>query len=430
MNKLEIKSIKGMHDCLPNDIYIYQYVEKIFRILIKSYCFQEIRFPILERTSLFSRSLGVDSNLFINKEMYSFIDRNGLNISLRPEGTIGCVRAYLQNNLFLNNFLNKFWYLGPMFRYENTQKGRFRQFYQIGVEVFGAKNISVDLELILIIKKLWEKLGILDVLTLEINSIGSIEDRNKYFVYMKNFLKNKKDKIIFKNINFNKINFFRLLNSKNKKIKIFFKNFPKIINFINSVSLFNFKKLCKYLNILGVNYKINYDLVRGLDYYNDFVFEWTSNYLGNKKSICSGGRYDNLISCLSKFNIPAIGFAIGLDRLVMLLNQLNKNKFIFNNIDVYIISSFNNESRLLGIKIVEKILNYFSNSIIVYNDYIKYKNLGKKISKVIKLNPRIVIIIDKNEIINDYLTIKSICLNKQKKILYKDIINNIILFLK
>ncbi len=429
MDKLEIKSIKGMHDCIPNDIYIYQYVEKIFKFLMKNYSFKEIRFPILEKTSLFHRNIGLNS-FILDKEMYSFIDRNGLNISLRPEGTIGCVRAYIQNNLFLNKFLNKFWYLGPMFRYENTQKGRFRQFYQIGLEVFGTKNISIDLELILIIKRLWEKLGVINFLNLEINSIGSIEDRNNYVIYVKKFFKNNKNNFFINDLNYNKINFFRLLDSKNIEIKNLYKNFPRIIDFINKKSLFNFEELCKNLNILGINYKINYNLVRGLDYYNDFVFEWTSNFLGVKKSVCSGGRYDNLIKNISKFSIPAVGLAIGLDRLVILLKKIKKYKYINNKVDIYIISSFNKKSRLLGIKIVEKILNYFSNSISVYNDHIKYKNLGLKISRVIKLNPRILIIIDKNELINNYVTIKSIFLNKQKKISYKNIINNIVFFLK
>ncbi len=429
MNKLKIKSIKGMHDCIPNDIYIYQYIEKTFRCLIKSYSFKEIRFPILEETSLFQRSIGLNTNI-VNKEMYSFIDRNGLSISLRPEGTIGCVRAYIQNNLFLDKILNKFWYLGSMFRYENTQKGRFREFHQIGLEIFGSKNISLELELILIIKRLWKKLGLIDFLNLEINSIGSIEDRNKYFIYLKNFLKNNKNNFDINNLNYDRINFFRLLDSKNIKIKSLCKNFPKIIDFINKKSLFYFNELCKNLNILGVNYKINYNLVRGLDYYNDFVFEWTSNLGDIKKSFCSGGRYDNLTNIISKFSIPAVGLAIGLDRLVILLKEIKKYKYINNKIDVYIISSFNRESELLGIKIVEEILDYFTNSINVYNDHIKYKNLGIKISRVIKLSPRIIIIIDKNELINNYITIKSVLLNKQKKIFYKDIINNIIFFLK
>ncbi len=428
MSKLLVKSVKGMHDCIPNDILIYRNIESIFKILMKIYCFQEIRLPIIEKTSLFNRSLGLYNNI-VSKEMYSFVDRNGLNLSLRPEGTAGCLRAYIQNNLFSNKILNKLWYLGPMFRYENTQKGRFRQFYQIGVEVFGYKNISIDIELILIIKKLWEKLGVVNLLNLEINCIGSIKDRNKYLVNIKKVIYNKKNGVL-NNLDFNKINFFRLLDSKNKKIKDFCNNLPRIIDFVNCDSLYSFKKLCKNLTILGINYKINYKLVRGLDYYNDFVFEWTINY-GGKKSICSGGRYDNLSKHLSKFSIPAVGFAIGLDRLVDLLKDSNKNIFINkNNIDVYIISSFNNKSKILGIKIMEKIFDYFYDSVSIYNDYSEYKNLGKKISKIIKLKPRIIIIIDKNEIINNFITIKNVFLNVQKKVFFKDIINTVINFLK
>ncbi len=430
MSKLQIKSLKGMHDCIPNDISIYRNIENIFEKLMKNYFFQEIRLPILEKTSLFSRSLGLHNYVY-NKEMYSFMDRNGLNLSLRPEGTAGCVRAYIQNNLFLNKILNKLWYLGPMFRYENTQKGRFRQFYQIGVEVFGYTNISIDIELILIIKRLWEKLGIANLLCLEINSIGSLEDRNKYLIYIKKKIGNTKKKF-FKHFDLNKINFFRLLDNKNKKIKKKYYSFPKIIDFINENSLYNFKKLCNNLTTLGINYKINYNLVRGLDYYNDFVFEWTSDYLGIKKSICSGGRYDNLARCLSKFSIPAVGFALGLDRLVLLLkNNKKKDIFIYKNmIDIYIISSFNNKTRLLGIKIMEKIINYFPNSIKIYNDYNKYKNLGKKIFKILKLKPRIVIIIGRNELNNNFITIKDVVLNQQKKVSYKNVLDIVINFLK
>ncbi len=430
MSKLQIKSLKGMHDCIPNDISIYRNIENIFEKLMKNYSFQEIRLPILEKTSLFSRSLGLHNYVY-NKEMYSFMDRNGLNLSLRPEGTAGCVRAYIQNNLFLNKILNKLWYFGPMFRYENTQKGRFRQFYQIGVEVFGYTNISIDIELILIIKRLWEKLGIVNLLRLEINSIGSLEDRNKYLIYIKKKIGNTK-KNFFKNFDLNKINFFRLLDNKNKKIKDKYYSFPKIIDFINENSLYNFKKLCNNLTALGISYKINYNLVRGLDYYNDFVFEWTSDYLGIKKSICSGGRYDNLARCLSKFSIPAVGFALGLDRLVLLLkNNKKKDVFIYKNmIDIYIISSFNNKTRLLGIKIMEKIINYFPNSIKIYNDYNKYKNLGKKIFKILKLKPRIIIIIGQNELNNNFITIKDVVLNQQKKVSYKNVLDIVINFLK
>ncbi len=422
MNNLKIKSLRGMHDYLPNDIYIYKYIENCIRKIMCNYSFKEIRFPLIEKTELFNKSISKNCNISL-KEMYSFIDRSGRNLSLRPEGTIGCSRAYIQNNLFLEKFFNKLWYIGPMFRYEKPQKGRLREFYQVGMEIFGSNSFFLDIELLIITKRLWNNLGINNFLCLEINNIGSILDRNNYISFIiKNFGNDIKK--FFGSLN--NINLFRLLDNKNNKFYKIFSNFPKIIDFINKKSLLNFDKICNKLDLLGIKYKINNYLVRGIDYYNDFVFEWKSNFLNKKYTVCAGGRYNNLISNLSGMYIPAVGCALGLERLFIFLNDC-KSKILnyFDNIDIYILSSYNNKSKILGITIVEKILNSNLNSLKIYNDYILKIKINKLILKIIKSNIRILIIIDKREINGNYITLKDLYLNYQKKIN----INNLIFFL-
>ncbi len=422
MSNFKINNVKGMYDCIPNDIYIYQYVENILRKLMWNYSFEEIRFPIIENNYLFSKVIN-NKDDFLFKEMYFLNNRNREILNLRPEGTICCVKTFIKNNLFSKKFLYKLWYLGSMFRYEKPQKGRLREFNQVGVEIFGSKSINLEIELLLFTKRLWKILGLEKFLTLEINTIGSLNDRYKYIDYI-NKLLIKENKNITNLVNSKNINIFRLLDSKDKKIKMIFSKYPKFIEFVNKKSVFNFNKLCKSLDDLNITYKINTNLVRGLDYYNDFVFEWTNNkFFNSQNSICGGGRYDNLVNNLCNLSIPAAGFAIGIDRLVILLKDCNKSKLNFGfYVDIYIISSYNSRSRWLGNLILEKILNSNLNSLKVYNDYIWCKNLSKKISKVISLKPRILIIIDKCEINYNYITVKDLFFNKQKKIFYKNII--------
>ncbi len=414
-----------MKDYIPNDIFLYQYVEKKFKKLINSYSFSEIRFPVLENSFLYNKNFYKEnSSLFLN-QMYSFNDKNGLNISLRPEGTMSCVRMFLQNKLF-NNFLKKFWYIGPMFRYEKPQKGRLRQFNQIGLEILGNSNISSSLELILIVNRLWNILDINNLLVLEINSIGTLNDRKNYINNL-NILLKKKDYYI-NNIKIDKIDFniFRIIDSNNKDYINFLKNFPSIINFLNKKSLCNFNKLCKFLYKFNINFKINRNLFRGLNYYNDFVFEWKYKPWYSQNAICAGGRYDNLIKNLSKINIPSVGLAIGLDRLILLLKEKKKLNNLNKKIDIYIISYYNEKTKLLGFNIIEKILNsdlFFLN---IYNDYFKYKNLNKVILKVLKLNCKILIIIGKKEISNNIITIKDLYLNNKYNVSIKKNIINII----
>lgn len=419
MNNLKIKSLRGMNDYLPDDIYIYQYIENIIKNIMNSYSFKEIRFPIIENSDLFNKLINYN-NIISSKEMYSFTDRGKRKLVLRPEGTLCCSRYYIKNNLFLKKNFNKLWYIGPMFRYERPQKGRFRQFHQFGIEIFNSKSFSSNLELFFIINRLWKILNINKFLYLEINTIGSINDRKKYIIYV---IKNFKKDILNNFGSIKKFNLFKLLDNKNKKINKIFKNFPKIINFVNKKSLLYFKKLCNILNLFGISYKINNNLVRGLDYYNDLVFEWKSNFLKKNYTICAGGRYDFLINKLYNISIPAIGCALGLERLFIFLNDCKKiNNINKNYIDIYILSSYNKKSKILGLSILEKILNSKLNIYKIYNDYIWKGKVKKLILRVLNINVKILIIIDKNEINGNYITVKDLYLNIQRK----TNINNII----
>ncbi len=421
MKNLKYRSLKGMYDCFYKNVYLYQYIEKIFKKLMINYCFNEIRFPILERTMLFKNIC--HNNNIINKEMYSFEDRNGLNISLRPEGTICCVRLCLENNLFDFNSFLKLWYIGSMFRYENSQKGRYRQFNQMGIEIFGSKNINIDLEVLLISKRLFDILGVYNFLSLEINFIGDLYERQCYIDYLIKYIKEKNIKL---NMNNCFSNVLKLINSNNKKIKHLFSNSLKIKDFLSKKSLLNFKKLCSKLDFFGFKYVINYNLMRGLDYYNNLVFEWKSNVFNFKKTVCAGGRYDSLVSCMSEIDFPAIGFAVGLERLGIIFEFSKKNLSFFNNkIDIYIISSFNEKTKMLGVYILEMLLDFSFNSLKIYNDCIYNKNMSNKIKKILDMNVRVLIIIGEKEINNNFITLKDLLNNKLFR-LSKDKISNVI----
>ncbi len=413
MNKFEIKSIKGICDYLPKNILLYQYIENCFKNIVECYFFKEIRFPIIEYTSLFNKIINnYDS---IKKQMYSFYDKNKINISLRPEGTIGCIKSYINNKLFLNKIYNKLWYIGPMFRYEKPQKGRFRQFYQMGLEIFSYDNLEIDVELILVIKRFFNKIGVLDNLILEINTIGSILDRKKYISFLLSFL--KKNKYINNNKKY--FNPLRLLDSKNKNIVKLLNSFPKMFGFINKESKKRFNNFCKILDKFNIKYNINYNLVRGLDYYNDLVFEWKCNKLGSQSTVCAGGRYNKLSKYLFNLYIPAIGCAFGLERLFIILNNKNNKK---EYIDIFIISVLKKKNKLLCLFLMEKLLNFYPN-LKINIDYVDKKKINKSILCSLKLNISVLIILGKKEIDNNFITLKDIKNNKQY-IIYINLNNN------
>ncbi|WMY97445.1 MAG: histidine--tRNA ligase [Arsenophonus sp.] len=381
MNK-KIQSIKGMHDCLPDDTRIFQRIEKIIKEILFSYGFNEIRTPIVEQTDLFIKTIGTFSDI-VHKEMYTFLDKNGFSVSLRPENTLGCVRAVIQHNLCYE-FIQRLWYLGPMFRYERPQMGRYRQFYQLGVEVFGISDPEIDAELIIMSARFWKKLGILNHINLQINSIGSIESRINYSRDLIIFLRKYKkyfDSSLWEKINLNPL---RILDSKKELIQEILKEAPVLFDYLDKKSKNHFNVLSNFLNEANIKYIINYKLVRGLDYYNSTVFEWITNKLGSQNAICSGGRYDFLIEKLGGIQKPAIGFAIGVERLILLMKKINNNLFIQKEyIDLFLIRNTTISSSKM-IFFSEKIRDYFPKLklIVDYNRNVLEKQL--KIAKKYK----------------------------------------------
>ncbi|CAL4322520.1 Histidine--tRNA ligase [Buchnera aphidicola (Protaphis terricola)] len=420
MNK-KINSIRGMHDYFNQDLNIWNILEKNFKQVLNSYAYEEIKFPILERTEIFQRTIGKVTDI-IEKEMYSFIDKNGHSLTLRPEGTVGCVRALIQNNLLYKK-KQKFWYLGPMFRYERPQYGRYRQFYQLGAEIFGLDTIDIDLEIILLTNRLWKMLGINSYLTLEINSIGLRLDRIKYQEKLIYFLEQNKSYLDDESKQRLYNNPLRILDSKNLNIQKILKKAPLLSNYINKKSIDKFNNLCHMINLYKIKYKYNPNLVRGLDYYNDTVFEWKSKNIGSKNTICAGGRYDFLVQELGGKKTSAIGFAIGIERLILLIKKLNIFPYDIEKINIYIIF-IGEENKTYAINLSEEIRNIYPKLKI----FINFLNisLSKKIKHAVESCARIVILIGENEVKKNFYLVKELK-NKKESYLSK---NELILKIK
>lgn len=334
----DIKAIRGMYDVLPSESPRWQYLENSVRQVLAQYGYREIRMPIVEQTNLFKRSIGEVTDI-VEKEMYTFEDRNGESLTLRPEGTAGCVRAALQHGL-LHNQIQRLWYQGPMFRYEKPQKGRNRQFYQIGVETFGMTGPDIDAEVILLSARLWKQLGILNQVQLELNTLGSSEARANYRQALVGYLEGVKDQLDEDSQRRLYTNPLRILDSKDKGTQALLNDAPDFKDFIDNESLQHFDQLCTRLTDAGVSYVLNPRLVRGLDYYGKTVFEWTTTALGAQGTVCAGGRYDGLVEQLGGKPVPAVGFAMGVDRLLLLLTELNViPDSVDQTVDLYIVAA-------------------------------------------------------------------------------------------
>lgn len=332
-----IQAIRGMNDYLPADTAIWQRIEGTLKQVLASYGFSEIRLPIVEQTPLFKRAIGEVTDV-VEKEMYTFDDRNGESLTLRPEGTAGCVRAGIEHGLLYNQE-QRLWYIGPMFRYERPQKGRYRQFHQIGAEVFGLQGPDIDAELIMMTARWWKALGIAEHVSLELNSIGSLEARANYRDALVAFLEQHKDKLDEDCKRRMYSNPLRVLDSKNADIQLLLNDAPTLNEYLDEDSRAHFDGLCSLLDDAGIAYTVNQRLVRGLDYYNRTVFEWVTNSLGSQGTVCAGGRYDGLVEQLGGRATPAVGFAMGLERLVLLVQAVNPEFEPTRIVDVYVIAS-------------------------------------------------------------------------------------------
>ena len=316
-----INAIRGMNDILPEATPRWQQLETALRSLMQRYGYREIRLPVVEPTPLFKRAIGEVTDI-VEKEMYSFEDRSGESLTLRPEGTAGCVRACLEHGL-THNQSPKLWYTGPMFRYERPQKGRYRQFHQFGVETFGQAGADMDAELILMTARLWQSLGLTDVVSLEINSLGESEGRAAYRQALVTYLEQFRTQLDDDSQRRLTTNPLRILDSKDASTQAILVNAPQLSDYLDEGSRQHFATLCAQLDACGVTYRVNPNLVRGLDYYNKTVFEWVTTALGSQGTVCAGGRYDGLVAQLGGQATPAVGFAIGLERLVLLLDAVH-----------------------------------------------------------------------------------------------------------
>lgn len=373
-----LQAIRGMNDLLPESIATWQFVESSFRHLMKQYAYNEIRTPIVEKTELFKRSIGEVTDI-VEKEMYTFEDRNGDSLSLRPEGTACCVRACLQNGL-LHNQQQRLWYMGPMFRHERPQKGRYRQFHQMGVETFGMAGSDIDVELIAMIARFWKIIGIDNDVRLEINSLGTAESRTAYKAILVDYLSQHKSSLDEDSLRRLETNPLRVLDSKNPDLKDIISQAPKLLDHLDDESALYFKRLCSQLDALNIEYVINTSLVRGLDYYSQTVFEWVTESLGAQGTVCAGGRYDGLVEQLGGKATTAIGFAMGIERLVSMVEQ-EAIEIDNNNIDVYVIIA-GDKTQQYGFSLVEKIRDSLPDlSVLVNCDGGSFKSQMKRADK-------------------------------------------------
>lgn len=348
----KIQAIRGMNDLLPADSPKWQYVEAVVADILQRYGYQEIRFPVVESTELFKRSIGEVTDI-VEKEMYTFEDRNGDSLTLRPEGTACCVRACEENGLLYNQ-TQRLWYMGPMFRHERPQKGRYRQFHQIGVETFGIQGPDIDAEVLLISARILRELGVFEHVQLQLNSLGSVEARNAYKSALVSYLTNFKDQLDEDSQRRLDSNPLRILDSKDANTQRLLDSAPVLLDYLDEESKQHFDGLKALLDAAEIPYVVNPRLVRGLDYYGKTAFEWVTDKLGSQSTVCAGGRYDSLVEQLGGKSTPAVGFGIGLERLVLLIEALEAfPEGLDQQADVYLVAT--GDVALAAMRLAEKI---------------------------------------------------------------------------
>ncbi|EMB4305839.1 TPA: histidine--tRNA ligase [Pseudomonas aeruginosa] len=349
-----LQAIRGMNDILPEQTPAWRYLERTFAGLLDGYGYSEIRLPILEFTELFARGIGEGTDV-VDKEMYTFLDRNGESLTMRPEGTAGCVRAVLEHGLSGGGQVQKLWYTGPMFRYEKPQKGRYRQFHQIGVEVFNLPGPDIDAELIILTWRLWQKLGMADAVTLQLNTLGSSEARARYRGALVAYLQERFEQLDEDSQRRMTTNPLRILDSKVESTQALLVGAPTLHDYLDEESIAHFEGLKARLDAVGLRYEINQKLVRGLDYYCRTAFEWVTDKLGAQGTVCGGGRYDGLVSQFGGKPTPGVGFAMGVERLVLLLETLGVIPAELNRpADLYV-CAFGEPAELAALTLAEQL---------------------------------------------------------------------------
>jgi len=409
----KIQAIRGMNDLLPKDSNLWTFVERHMSDLFASYGYKNIRTPVVEKTDTFCRAIGQATDI-VEKEMYSWKESNGDSLSLRPEGTAGCVRMMIEHNLPREG-IQKVFYQGAMFRHERPQKGRYRQFHQAGLEVFGAPDAKVDAELMMITHSLWQKLGLKNI-TLEINTLGSSEARASYRDILIDYFSSHKDQLDEDSLRRLETNPLRILDSKNPTMQDLINNAPKLMAHLDEESAQHFEQFKAYLNALNIDFVINTRLVRGLDYYNRSVFEWTTTDLGAQGTICAGGRYDSLVEKMGGKPTPAVGLAIGLERLILLL-EAQEVTTQQQQLAIYIITP-DKEAQLKSMQIASTLHQALAN-VTIYND-ITMGSLKSQFKKADKAGADFALILGEEELNNDQVSIKPLKSQEQQLTLSLD----------
>lgn len=397
----DIQAIRGMNDCLPQDTPVWQYLEQMIRTTVSSYGYDEIRFPIVEMTELFKRSIGEVTDI-VEKEMYTFEDRNGDSLTLRPEGTACCVRAGNQHGLLYNQE-QRLWYMGPMFRHERPQKGRYRQFHQFGLEAFGMNGPDIDAEVIILTARLWQQLGLAPYVKLELNSLGSNAARAAYRDKLVAYLEQHQELLDEDSQRRLHSNPLRVLDSKNPAMAEMLSKAPQLLDHLDEESAAHLEGLKQRLTAAGISFEINPRLVRGLDYYNRTVFEWVTTNLGSQGTVCAGGRYDGLVEQLGGKATPAVGFAMGMERLVLLLQSLDLVPAVSNNADLYLMP-LGEAAELAAVSVAEQLRSALPGKRIVM--HCGGGNLKKQLKRADKSGAAVGLLLGDDELASGQVTLK------------------------
>ncbi|GAB7194996.1 histidine--tRNA ligase [Dickeya oryzae] len=411
-----IQAIRGMNDYLPAETALWQRIEDSLKQVLRGYGYSEIRTPLVEQTSLFKRAIGEVTDV-VEKEMYTFEDRNGDSLTLRPEGTAGCVRAGIEHGILYNQE-QRLWYTGPMFRHERPQKGRYRQFHQLGCEVFGLKGPDVDAEMILMTARWWRVLGIDQHVSLELNSIGSLDARARYRDALIAFLEQHKDLLDDDCLRRMYTNPLRVLDSKNAQVQSLLDNAPVLTDYLDDDSRAHFDELCELLTQSGIPYKINPRLVRGLDYYNRTVFEWVTTSLGSQGTVCGGGRYDGMVEQLGGSSTPAVGFGMGLERLVLLVQEVNPAFAAPPAVDVYLISS-GAGTQHAAIRLAENVRDALPQLKLMTN--YGGGNFKKQFARADKSGARVALVLGETEVAAGQVVLKNLTNGEQETLSQADV---------